>query len=395
MDAFYAAVEQRDNPALRGKPVLIGGISGRSVVSTASYEARPFGCRSAMPMGQAMRLCPQAIIVPPRMERYAEVSRQVFAILEQFTPLIEPLSIDEAFLDVTGSTRLFGSPPQIAAEIKRRVRDATQLTASVGVAPSKFVAKLASDLRKPDGLVVVERQDVAAFLAPMPIGRMWGVGAKTLPKIERLGVRTFGDLLAFSQGELIARFGDFGERFYRLVRGLDDRDVVPDRAAISMSHERTFAQDVSDAEVLRATLLDQIEHVAARLRRSGRLARSVVMKLRTPDFETITRRATLDAATDSTDALWTALRALFECWADDPGHAAGALRGGRAVRPVRLIGAGVTQLTDTCGRQLDLFAGEQSDRRRRLDRTVDEIRERFGDNSIRRGPIGYSDSHDV
>jgi DNA polymerase-4 len=393
MDAFYAAVEQRDNPALRGKPVLVGGPSGRGVVSTASYEARPFGCRSAMPMRQAMKLCPQATVVMPRMERYVEVSRQVFGILEEFTPLVEPLSIDEAFLDVTGSTRLFGSAETIAAEIKRRVRETTELTASVGVAPSKFVAKLASDFKKPDGLVVVAQDEVASFLAPLPIGRMWGIGAKTLPKIEQLGVHTFGDLLRLSQEELTRRFGDFGERFYRLSRGLDERDVIPDRDARSISHECTFEHDVDDPELLRATLLDQVEHVASRLRRHDRLARCVVMKLRTPDFETITRRSTLEAASDTTEGLWAALRDLFEEWLRSVGRA--GLRRGETCLPVRLIGAGVTQIVGRDGRQLSLFGAQREERLQRLDRTVDAIRDRFGDGSIRRGPVGYDPRHEV
>lgn len=374
MDAFYAAVEQRDNPALRGKPVLVGGDpTGRGVVATASYEARPFGCHSAMPMSQALRLCPQAAIVKPRMAHYVDVSRAVFSILERYTPLIEPLSIDEAFLDVTGSQRLFGDGETIARRIRGEIRDTTRLTASVGVAPNKFVAKLASDARKPDGLVVVPRAEVQSFLDALPIGRLWGVGKATLPRFQRLGVRTFGDARRLSLERMRELFGESGEHFHQLLRGDDDRPVVPDREAKSISHETTFAVDLDDREALRGVLLDQIEHVAERLRRHERMARCVVLKIRTPDFSTYTRRKTLDAATDVTGELWQALAPLFEAFTTE--HPS----------PVRLIGTGVTQLTLTSGQQLGLFDHRQSERGRQLDRAVDEIRERFGGDALVRG----------
>ncbi|MEW6252684.1 MAG: DNA polymerase IV, partial [Planctomycetota bacterium] len=268
MDAFYAAVEQHDRPELRGRPVLVGGDPrGRGVVATASYEARPFGCRSAMAMSRAVRLCPEAIVVQPRFERYSEVSRQVFTILETYTPLVEPLSSDEAFLDVTGSARLFGPAEGIAREIKRRIRADTGLTASVGAAPNKFIAKLASDLRKPDGLVIVEPADVQAFLDPLPVGRLCGVGKATLPRFERLGLRTFADVRRTPPDQFRRHFGDMAEHYARLVRGDDARPVVPDREAQSISHETTFAEDVADPEHLRSVLLGQTEHVAQRLRR--------------------------------------------------------------------------------------------------------------------------------
>ncbi len=371
MDAFFAAVEQRDDPELRGKPVLVGGSpEGRGVVAAASYEARPFGCRSAMPMAQALRRCPQAVVVRPRMEAYVAASRQMFEIFEQFTPLVEPLSIDEAFLDVTGSTRLFGPPEEIAAELKRRIRERTQLTASVGVAPNKFLAKLGSDLQKPDGLVVVPPDGVQAFLDPLPISRLWGAGAATQKHFEQLHVRTFGDVRRLSREELEREFGQAGEHFYQLVRGLDDRPVVPDREAKSISHENTFAADIDDAEYLRVFLLHQMERVAERLRRHELLARTVTVKIRTPDFKTITRSATLDAPTDRTDALWELAGGLFDAWA----------RRGR--RKVRLLGVGVSNLTGGAGRQMSLFGQKQDERRRALDRTADEIRARFGRDAI-------------
>jgi DNA polymerase-4 len=374
MDAFFAAVEQLDRPELRGKPVLVGGSpTGRGVVSTASYEARPFGCHSAMPMARAVRLCPQAIVVRPRMRRYAEVSRQVLEIAGQFTPLVEPLSIDEAFLDVTGSTRLLGPAGQIARELKRRIREKTHLTASVGLAPNKFLAKLGSDMEKPDGLVIVRSDRVRAFLDALPISRLWGVGKATLPKLEALGVRTFGDLGRFSEMALRNHFGEAGEHFYRLVRGIDDRGVVPDREAKSISHEVTFSVDIDDYDHLRAVLLGQTEHVAHRLRRHGRLARVVTLKVRLADFSTITRSTTLAAGSDRTDVLWDAVAGLFESWSG-PRSAA-----------VRLIGMGVSQLSTEEGQQLDLFDQDEVTRRRGLDQTIDQIRRRFGDDAVSRG----------
>jgi len=372
MDAFYAAVEQRDNPALRGRPVLVGGDPrGRGVVSTASYEARPFGCRSAMPMSQAVRLCPHAVIVRPRMQAYAAASRQVFEILETVTPLIEPLSIDEAFLDVTGSQRLLGDGPTIARRIKQRVRAATQLTASIGVAPNKFVAKLASDLRKPDGLVVVPPAEVLEFLAPLPLSRLWGAGPVTQRKFAALRVETFGDARRLTEKEWQLAFGDLGARFYHLVRGADVRPVVPDHEARSLSHENTFAVDVSDVDFLRSELLEYTDRVASRLRRHRLEARTVVLKIRRPDFRTITRRATLAAPTSSTDLLWAEAARLFDVWAAAP-------------HPVRLLGMGVAQIRAAGEHQLSLFGAREAEKRRALDEVTDEIRRRFGTAAVQR-----------
>ena len=374
MDAFFAAVEQRDRPELRGKPVLVGGDPNeRGVVATASYEARPYGCRSAMPMAQAIRLCPHAVVLRGRMDRYAEVSRQMFAIMERFTPLVEPLSIDEAFLDVTGSTRLFGPQQQIARELKARIRAETELTASVGVAPNKFLAKLASDLQKPDGLVIVPQDGVLTFLDPLPIARLWGAGQAAARRFERLGVRNFADLRRLAPETLQREFGDAGEHFYRLVRGIDDRPVVPDRDAKSISHEHTFATDIADRAFLRAFLLHQTEHVAQRLRRHDRHARTVTVKIRTPDFATVTRRTTLERPTDVTDELWQAAASLFETWTR------------QSDAPLRLLGVGVAQLSEPGTEQLSLFAQEQLDTRRRLDQTADQIRDRFGKDALSRG----------
>ena len=374
MDAFFASVEQLDEPQLRGKPVLVGGMpEERGVVAAASYEARQFGCRSAMPMAAALRRCPKAIVVPPRGKRYAEVSAQIFGILEQFTPLIEPLSIDEAFLDVTGSTGLFGAPQQIAQQIRQRIRTEAQLTASVGVASNKFIAKLASDLDKPDGLVVVPDDGVQAFLDPLPISRLWGIGKATLPRFEKLGIRTFGDARRLSEAEFRGSFGEAGGQFYWLVRGIDTRQVVPDREAKSISHEVTFPVDVDDFEHLKSVLLGQTEQVARRLRRHCLLARTVVVKIRTGDFRTITRSRTFDSATDETDAIWKTVAGLFDDWARHRSTA------------VRLIGVGVSQFSTGSGQQLSLFGEEESTRHRQIDKVMDKIRDRFDEGAIWRG----------
>ncbi len=373
MDAFFAAVEQLDHPEWRGKPLLVGGDpKGRGVVSTASYEARSFGCHSAMPMAAAIRLCPQAIVVRPRMERYTEISHRVFEILEQATPLVEPISIDEAFLDVTGCERLLGPAEHIARMLKDRVRSAILLTASVGLASNKFLAKLASDLQKPDGLVVVKEADVQSFLAPLPISRLWGVGKAILPKFERLGVHTFGDALGLSPATLRQHFGEAGEHYFQLVRGIDDRPVLPDREAKSISHEVTFPSDIADREHLRSVILEQVEQVSRRLRRHGLVARTVVLKIRYGDFSTFTRRATLPVATDQTDAHWNVAVQLFEAWQET------------RPRPVRLIGVGVSQLASTREIQLSLFEPMEASTHDRLDTTMDAIRDRFGEQAIGR-----------
>ena len=373
MDGFFAAIEQLDRPELRGKPVLVGGDpKGRGVVSTASYEARRFGCHSAMPMASAIRRCPQAVIVRPRMARYTEVSKQVFDVFEQFTPLVESLSIDEAFLDITGSLRLLGPPEAIATKLKQEIHERTGLTASVGVASNKFLAKLASDRRKPDGVVVVSQDRISDFLEPLPISRMWGIGKATLPRLKRIAIRTFGDALRLSNMEWQKLFGQQGERFWQLIRGIDDRPVVSDRTAKSISHEVTFPIDIPDYDHLRAVLLDQTDHVAHRLRRYGLTARTVTLKIRSADFTTITRSATVQDPTDETDVLWQLASNLFATW--ERHHPP----------PVRLIGVGVSQFSDCGNRQLGLF-GDPNHDSKALDQAMDTIRDRFGDRAIRRG----------
>lgn len=370
MDAFFAAVEQRDNPQLRGKPVLVGGDGPRGVVAAASYEARAFGCHSAQPMSIAKRLCPGAIIVSGRHGDYKAVSKQVFAILERFSPAIQPVSIDEAFLDVTGSTSLFGAPTDIASEIRRLVKAETGLTCSVGVAPNKFLAKLASDMDKPDGLTVIEHDRVQAVLDPLPIDKIPGVGPSTANALHRLGVRTIRDLRQLPQPTLRARMGEQGEHLHQLARGIDNRPVRLDREAKSISHEHTFAADLEHPDEVRAVLARQAQDVASRLRKHERYARTVTVKIRYGDFETITRSATLDTQTDETSAITQAARALFDAWA-------------RQFRPVRLIGVGVSQLTDAPA-QSGLFDATDHTRARAVDKAADAIAEKFGKDAITR-----------
>jgi DNA polymerase-4 len=374
MDAFFASIEQRDDPRLRGKPVLVGGEGRRGVVAAASYEARAFDCHSAQPMAVARRNCPQAIVVAPRGRRYHEVSQCVFEILESFTPLVEPLSIDEAFLDVTGSQRLHGPPRRIAEAIKRRIHGELGVTASVGVAPNKFLAKLASDLDKPDGLTVIEPDRVEQTLAGLPISRMWGVGPATERKLRDLGVTTFGDVQQCAPSALESSIGVHARHMVELARGVDHRDVVPDHKAKSISQEQTFAFDLREPDAVRTVLLGQVEQVGRRLRRHGCRAGTVTVKIRYGEFETITRSRSFAEATDRTDRLWRAAGALFDEWA-------------RSFRPVRLIGFGAGHLT-AAGQQLQLFTAQADRRRQALDRATDSIREKYGKAAIRRGGPG-------
>ena len=312
MDAFYASVEQRDRPELRGQPVIVGGLGGRGVVCAASYEARPFGVKSAMPMGSARRLCPHAVFLPVRMSHYVAVSRQIRDVMFSFTPLVEPLSLDEAFLDVHGCEGLFGPPTEIAHKLKTSIKSATGLTASVGVAPNKFLAKLASDHGKPDGLIVVPIDRIAAFLNPLPVGWIWGVGAKAEKRLHSFGIKTIGQVAAFPEQALVDNFGEMGGHIWRLAHGEDVREVVPDRDAKSISSETTFAQDIDDRETLRTWLLDLTDHLASRLRHVGIKARTVELKIRSSDFQTRHRAQAVPEATNSTDALWRTAQEIFE-----------------------------------------------------------------------------------
>jgi len=373
MDAFFAAIAVLDDPSLRGKAVLTGGTGPRAVVTTASYEARKFGCRSAMPMAQARRLCPHAIVVNVPGERIRATSAAVFEILDRFSPLIQPVSVDEAFLDVTGSTRLLGPPPDIARKLKDAIKQETGLTASVGVAFNKFLAKIASDMDKPDGLTVITPGNLDSVILPLPVGRIWGVGPKLRDKLERHRIHYVRDLRDRSEPELRRLFGDSGARLYRLCRGIDDRPVTPDHTAKSIGHEQTFGQDVEDPGHVRAVLLDQAQQVGRRLRAKGFAARTITVKIRFGDFQTITRSTTLDRPTDSTDELFHAARGLFDRWAD------------AAFAPVRLIGLLASRFDRPA--QAELFPAPAEDRRHRIDAVADRIAERFGKRAVRRaGP---------
>jgi len=374
MDAFYASVEQRDRPELAGQAVIVGGDPDRrGVVSAANYEARRFGVHSAMPAATARRLCPHGVFLRPHIDHYAAVSREIREIFGRYTPLVEPLSLDEAFLDVGGSEGLFGPAPEIGRRIKREIRDELKLVASVGVAPNKFLAKIASDLKKPDGFVVVQPDRVQAFLDPLPVSRLWGVGKAGGRSLEGLGVRTIGQLRRLPADVLTARLGSMGEHLWRLARGIDQRPVVPDHQAKSISHETTFAVDVADPEVLRAWLLELVEQVARRLRRHGLRARTVELKVRFPDFRTITRSQTLPEPTNVTAELWQTAVAILE----------GRLP--RPCPPVRLLGFGTHGL-DASGRvQRHLFDEPARQRQSQLDAATDAIQARFGIGAIRRG----------
>jgi DNA polymerase-4 len=373
MDAFFASIEQLDRPELRGKPVLVGYDGPRGVVAAASYEARPSGCRSAMPMAVAKRLCPDAVVVSVRMSRYSEVSDKLFKVFDDFSPLVEPLSVDEAFIDVTGSRQLLGDGPTIARNLKRRVRDELRLTASVGIAPNKFLAKLASDLQKPDGLTRIGSENVDAILPPLPVTRLWGVGPVMGERLATLGIRTIGDLRLAPADLLASRLGEEAEHYIRLAHGLDDRPVTPDSQARSISHEHTFGQDMASAEELRSVLVRQVEAVARRVRRGGFKAQRVSLKIRLGDFKTISRSATLAEPTDTTHGLTQSARAIFDAWAAD------------SFRPVRLIGFTAERLSADEPAQLNLFTDPKQPRHQAIDAATDRIVARFGKGAIHRG----------
>jgi DNA polymerase-4 len=374
MDAFYASVEQLDHPELRGRPVIVGGDpKSRGVVSAASYEVRPFGVHSAMPTAQALRLCPHAVLVPVRMGRYAEVSQVIQAIFESYTPLVEPISLDEAFLDVTDSTNLFGTTEKIGRAIKNRIREQTHLTASVGIAPNKFLAKLASDLRKPDGFVVITEENRQDTLDPLPVGRIWGVGKVTEKGLHARGIETIGQLRRRTPAELKTIVGNGAEELLQLAHGRDDREVEPDRQCKSLSSEQTFATDVGDGDVLLSVLMEQVEEVAQRLRRHRLKARTITLKLRYGDFRTVTRSETLTEGTNVTNLLWQTAERVFRQWKNRSGG------------PLRLLGFGASGLEDERAGQQLLFRDPQQDKLKKLDQIVDKIRDRYGKRAVHRG----------
>jgi DNA polymerase-4 len=372
MDAFYASIEQRDDPALRGRPVIVGGHHRRGVVLAASYEVRPFGVRSAMPMARALKLAPDAVVVPPRREAYADASGRVFAILHQVTPLVEPLSLDEAFLDVTASTSLFGGAATIAAALRRRIADEVGLPSSAGIAGVKFIAKIASDLAKPNGQREVDDDDGAAFLAPLPVGRLWGVGPKLEARLRAMEIATIGDLARRGAPALERRLGETGRELWNLSQGIDPRPVVPDREAKSIGAEETFDEDLRGAEALRPAIHGQALRVGERLRHAGLKARTVQLKLKLDDFTLVTRRTTFAAATDDGQALYRAAMEL--------------LRAHPPARAVRLTGVSAQGLEAAAEPQLALFAPPASPADK-LNAALDRITARFGADAVTTGDL--------
>jgi DNA polymerase IV len=374
MDAFYASVEEQDRPELRGKPLIVGGTGGRGVVAAASYAVRRFGVRSAMPMREALRRCPEAVVVHPRMDRYKEISDQIFAIFREFTPVVEGLSLDEAFLDVTASQQLLGGPEQIGAEIRRRIAAQTGLTASVGIAPNKLLAKIASDLNKPDGMCRIDAGNMREILDPLPIHKLFGVGQKTLPTVLGAGISTFGEARTAGDAVLWRAFGKHGKSMRDRAAGIDDRPVEPAREEKSISAEETFATDIRAPAELSAQLKALADRTASRLRAQKLLAGRVSVKIRRGDFTTYTRQRVLTPPTQDTGIVSAAAQALLSGWLASQPRAA-----------IRLLGVGVSDLQVLL--QPDLFSGAMPDAGSRLDSAVDGIRDRFGQGLLTRASL--------
>lgn len=384
MDAFFAAVEQRDNPELIGKCVVVGRLFGRGVVSAASYEARAFGVSSAMPVFRAQQLCPQAVFVPPRMARYREVSHQVMAVLSDFSPLVEPVSIDEAFLDISGSARLLGSPEKVAQNIKAAIFEAVGLTCSVGAAPARFLAKIASDMNKPDGLTIIAEDAVDAFIEQLPVGKVPGVGPVTRQSLAKLGVSTLGDVRHIPESVLTNKLGKFGKRLAALARGRDDVGVSPRSRPQSVSTETTLTQDTRDLDLLSKHLLRQADEVCRQLRHLAVSARVVELKIKYADFQEKSRRVTLSAPTASAEVVYTQALRLLEQHLGN--------------HPVRLIGVGVSHLVwPDRARQLDIFSdspvgdlsGDAAHQKKwdQVAKTLDAVSDRFGGHIVKRASL--------
>ena len=377
MDAFYASVEQLDHPELRGKPVIVGGSSNRGVVSAASYEARKFGVRSAMPIFQAKKRCADGIFVPVRMSRYKQMSDQVMEILEKYSPTVEQVSIDEAFLDLSGLERLHGSSEQIARRIKDEIRSVLSLSCSVGIAPNKFLAKVASESNKPDGMTIIPSREAGAVARSLPVGKVPGVGKKTVDRLARLKVITLGDLLALPEAALLKAVGKFAYTLLEYAKGKDDSPVVSHTDAKSISSEETFEENTNDFEVLRKELLAQAEEVGQRLRKNKLKGSTVTLKLRRADFDRITRSISFSEASDSTNTLY--------------GHALRLLEAVDLSEKFRLIGIAVSGFakTQSAVEQLTLFGGEsrRDESWREVEKAMDSIKDKFGYEAIKRGTL--------
>ncbi|HEY2934886.1 MAG TPA: DNA polymerase IV [Acidobacteriota bacterium] len=385
MDAFFASVEQRENPEFRGKPLIVGadpkGGRGRGVVAACSYEARKFGVHSALPIGRAFRLCPHAVFVRPHGSLYSHVSRSIMEILGRYTDLVEPVSIDEAFLDVAGSQQLFGKPPDLAARIKHDIRSEQRLTCSIGIAPNKFLAKVASDLHKPDGLFEVQPGTEKEFLKNLPIGRIWGVGPKTEERLRFLGISTIGEVAERSRDFWRQRLGQSGEHLWELSQGIDSRPVQPDSGFKSMSQEHTFGEDTDNVALMKETLLALCEELARRARQHNALARTVALKLRFEDFTTMTRQKTLPHHADDALQIYQVVESLLEQFFPAP-------------QKIRLLGVGISHFQDHGALQLGLFDRDQA-KKSRLNTGVDAIVARYGPDSIAKASlIGHSTDED-
>ncbi len=374
MDAFFASVEQLDNPTLKGVPVLVGGDGGRGVVAAASYEARKFGCHSAMPMAVALAKCPHAAVRAPRFDRYSEISQQFINILRDQSPLVEPISVDEAFVDVSGSQLLLGSGPTIARALRARVYEELKLTVSVGVATSKFVAKIASDLRKPNGFTIISSEQTRDTLAPLAISKMWGVGPKTLPKFTNAGIHTFGDLQKLSEEQARAQLGESGAQWRQLALGIDEREVINEHDAKSVGQEETFESNVGDMAVLRAVLQEQCDRVSLRLRAYDGLAKCVTLKVRLANFDTFSRQKKLNPFTDSTKTIWQTADALLAAWRRE------------SALPLRLIGVSVERIDRALAEvQPELFPDPAAEVQRKLDSITDAVARKYGPEALHRG----------
>lgn len=381
MDAFFAAVEQRDNPQLKGKPLIIGGRpQSRGVVSTASYEARKFGVHSAMPVAEAYRLCPHGIFLPPNHKKYSEVSDKIMAIFCDFTPQVEALSLDEAFLDVTGCELLWGDYRQIGQKIKERIKAELDLTASVGIGPNKFLAKLASDLEKPDGFTVITKENMIKMVWPLSVKKLWGIGAKSSEKLMQLNIKTIGQLAQTDPGLLVKSLGNWGLEVYNLANGIDNRPVVPEREAQSIGHETTFSQDIADEEFLTRVLLDLAQDIGWRLRRARLKGRTITLKMRYPDFKTITRSHTLSQEINQDDLIYNEGVKLFQA-------------NFNSRKSLRLIGITVSGLVkeDQANQQFSLFT-EKEDKSKELYKALDKVNSKFGRKTVTRARLLNQDA---
>jgi len=376
MDAFYASVEQLDDPQLKGKCVIVGGLSNRSVVSAASYEARKFGVHSAMPMYQARKVCPQGIFIRPRMKQYKDISKKIMSLLSEYSPLVEPVSIDEAYVDVTGCERLHGDPVKIAASIKQKIKENFKLTCSVGVGPNKFIAKIASDLEKPDGLSVIMPDQVPPFLDSLPVHKVPGVGKTRRIQLDRMGIKTLGDVKKYSQEIIISRLGKFGRRILALADGIDDSPVITDDSYKSVSTEETFGEDIADKDLLNNYILQQSESVAGQLRQTGVRAKTITLKIKHADFKQVTRSVTLPTPTQSSKTIHLAASKLLEAY--------------RIRTKVRLIGVGASGLVSgTVPVQMGIFEKENIAKHHweKVDRAMDSITKKYGKKVVKRGTL--------